>query len=215
MTNEELERAVSAELYWDPKIHNQKIAVSAADGVVTLRGTVGSFREKNDAGHAAQRVRGVAGVENKLEVHLFSDQRRDDADLRDAVLQALALDSLVPDTVEVKVRDGRVTLSGSVDWQYQRQEAYTVASRIAGVYEVTENIDLKRTVPAADVKRAIGDAFQRSARLDANQITVETTGGTVRLEGTVPSWAEHDEAVSAAWSAPGVTDVDDRLVVLY
>ena len=128
----ELTANVSDELFWDPKVDNTAIAVSADDGKITLRGTVGSLREKNEAKRAAQRVFGVTSVDNKLQVKLMNDQKRADAEIRGDVLQALMLDSLVPNTIDAKVDDGFVTLTGTADWQYQRDEAELVASNIVG-----------------------------------------------------------------------------------
>jgi osmotically-inducible protein OsmY len=141
---------------------------------------------------------------------------RDDADLRADVLKALMLDSLVPSTVDAIVTDRYVTLSGKVDWQYQRDEAEFVAGNVAGVIDVWNDIVITSTLPNADgIKQAIESALERRARLDAHDVKVKSASGTVTLEGKVGSWAEHDEAVAAAWAAPGVRDVDDRLRVEY
>ena len=214
MSNDDLQRFVADELFWDPKVDSAAIAVSADDGVVTLRGTVGSFRQKREAKNDAERVYGVKSVENKLEVRILNDDRRDDADLRGAVLQALALDSLVPKTIDAKADDGQVTLSGTANWQYQRDEAEFVAANILGVVSVKDKIDLMPAGPSADdVQYSIKKAMERNAKLDAE--SVYSSNGKVTLHGTVSSWAEHDEAVAAAWAAPGVTDVKDRILVAY
>jgi osmotically-inducible protein OsmY len=120
MSNDELELNVNDELLWDPKVDNAAIAVSADDGVVTLRGTVGSFRQKREAKQDAERVYGVEKVSNELQVRILDGQRRDDADLRGAVLQALTLDSLVPSTIDARVDEGWVTLTGTANWQFER-----------------------------------------------------------------------------------------------
>jgi osmotically-inducible protein OsmY len=216
MTDDELQLNVADELLWDPKIDSEAIAVSADDDTVTLRGTVGSFRQKREAQKAAERVYGVVAVDNELEVRILNEQRRDDADLRGDVLQALMLDSLVPSNVEATVKDGFVTLTGSVDWQYQREEAAFVAGNILGVTGVDNDIYLASPTPyAGDVKHSIKKALERDAKLDADNIQVETANGTATLTGTVSSWAEHDAAVAAAWAAPGVTDVNDLLSIYY
>jgi osmotically-inducible protein OsmY len=129
--NADLTAYVNDELFWDPKVDNAAIAVSADDGKITLRGTVGSLREKREAKKAAQRVYGVVSVDNQLQVRLLTDGGRLDADIRGDVLQALALDSLVPQSVDAKVDDGFVTLTGTVDWQYQRDEAGQVLTVVA------------------------------------------------------------------------------------
>ena len=216
MTNDDLQLDVAAELSWDPKLDSKAIAVSADDSAVTLRGTVGSFREKREAGKAAARVYGVTEVSNELQVRMLDSSRRDDADLRGDVLQALMLDSLVPMTVDAKVRDGVVTLTGTVQWQYQRDEAEFLTASVPGVSGIDNDITLISTPDGRDIKNDISDAFRRSARLDADELSADTPSyGTVILAGAVSSWAEHDEAVAAAWSAPGVTEVDDRIVVEY
>jgi osmotically-inducible protein OsmY len=207
---------VSDELFWDPKVDNTAIAVSADDGKVTLRGTVGSLREKLEAKKASERVFGVISVDNHLQVRLMNDAKRGDAELRGDVLQALMLDSLVPKTVDAKVDDGFVTLTGSANWQYQRDEAEFVAANIAGALDVVDEIDLEHPTPdRGDVKESIKKAFKRNAALDAHDLHISTDNGSVKLEGTVSSWAEHDEAVDAAWAAPGVTSVRDDLTVAY
>ena len=216
MTNDDLQLDVAAELSWDPKLDSQAIAVSADDGAVTLRGTVGSFREKREAGKAAARVYGVTEVSNELQVRMLDGSKRDDAELRGDVLHALMLDSLVPMTVDAKVRDGFVTLTGTVQWQYQRDEAEFLTASAPGVSGIQNDITLTSTPDGRDIKNDISNAFRRSAKLDAEELSVDTTSnGTVILAGAVGSWAEHDEAVAAAWSAPGVTEVDDRIVVEY
>jgi osmotically-inducible protein OsmY len=207
---------VSDELFWDPKVDNTAIAVSADNGKITLRGTVGSLREKREAQKAAQRVFGVISVDNKLQVKLLNDDKRADAELRGDVLQALMLDSLVPKTVDVKVEDGFVTLKGTANWQYQRDEADFVASNIVGTLDVFDEIEIEYPTPdRGDVEHSIKKAFKRNAALDAEDLHVSTSNGSVTLKGTVSSWAEHDEAVDAAWAAPGVSTVHDDLTVAY
>ncbi len=207
---------VSDELFWDPKVDNTAIAVSANDGKITLRGTVGSLREKREAKTAAQRVFGVISVDNQLQVKLMNDEKRADAELRGDVLQALMLDSLVPTTVDAKVEDGFVTLTGTANWQYQRDEADSVASNIVGTLDVFNEIELEYPTPSAgDVQESIKKAFKRNAKIDANDLYVTTDNGTVTINGTVSSWAEHDEALDAAWAAPGVKSVHDEMTVGY
>jgi len=216
MSNDELVLAVSDELFWDPKVDNEAIAVSADDGKITLRGTVGSFRQKREAKSAAERVFGVTSVENDLQVRILNEDKREDAELRGDVLQALMLDSLVPETVDAKVDYNYVTLKGTAEWQYQRDEAEFIAGNVPGVIGVDDQIKL--TTPSADagdVKDSIQDAFKRNARLDADDLSVKTSNGTVTIEGVVSSWDEHDEAMTAAWAAPGVTAVKDRMTVEY
>src|SRR6266566_4484355 len=166
---------VSDELFWDPKVDNTAIAVSADGGKITLRGSVGSLREKREAQKAAQRVFGVTSVDNKLQVRLMNDAKRADADLRGDVLQALMLDSIVPKTVDAKVDDGFVTLTGTAGGQYQRDEAEFVASNIVGALDVYDEIELQHPTPkSGDVKESIKSAFKRNAALDADDLHVST-----------------------------------------
>jgi osmotically-inducible protein OsmY len=216
MSDDQLTADVTDELRWDPKIDGEAIAVSVDDGKVTLRGTVGSYLEKREAKKAAERVFGVKWVDNDLDVRFLDNFAQDDADLRGSVLQALMLNSLVPSTIDVKVEDGVVTLTGTAAWQFQREEAETTAGKVTGVFEVDDHVELLSPAPKAeDVEHSIKSAFKRSAKLDANSISVSTDNGTVRLAGTVTSWAEHDDALAAAWAAPGVTKVEDLLRVEY
>jgi osmotically-inducible protein OsmY len=207
---------VTDELFWDPKIDSAAIAVSAQDGRITLRGTVGSLREKHEAKKVAERVVGALSVDNELQVKRMSDERRADADIRGDVLQALMLDSLVPSTIDVKIEDGFVTLTGTAEWQYQRDEAERVASNVVGALDVLDEIELNPPEPSAiDVKDAIRHAFKRNAAVDAGSLRVSSSNGSVTIKGTVRSWAEHDEALAAAWAAPGVATVNDEMTVSY
>ena len=214
MTDDELQDWVREELCWDPKVDSAAIAVSASVGEVTLRGTVASFRQKREAQKAAARVYGVTSVRNKLEVRIVDEHGRQDADLRGAVLQAMALDGLIPKTVDAKADRGLVTLTGAAAWQYQREEAEFVAGNVPGVVDVDNQITLTTPQPkAGDVKQAIDRAFQRNASLDAEGLSVTTRGNTVLLSGAVSSWDERGAAVAAAWAAPGVAAVEDQIVV--
>jgi osmotically-inducible protein OsmY len=216
MTNEELVLSVTDELFWDPKVDSEAVAVSADGGLITLRGTVGSLRQKREAKNAAERVWGVTDVSNELNVRIMTDKRREDADLRGDVLQALVLDSLVPTSVDAGVKDGFVTLTGSATWQYERDEAEFIAGNILGVTGVENDIFLVMSTPSVgDVQHAIKKAFTRDAKLDADDLMVASSEGTVTLTGTVHSWSERDAAVAAAWAAPGVSLVDDLLTVTY
>jgi osmotically-inducible protein OsmY len=216
MSNDELAAAVSEELVFDPKVDSGTIAVAADDGKVTLRGTAGSFRAKREAAKAAKRVRGVTSVDNQIDVELMAGGTREDADLRADVLRALMLDSLVPDTIDAKVDSGFVRLTGTAEWNYQRDEAETVTSNVWGVISLEDDVQLLGPEPDADdVEHQIKKAIERNAKLDADGIDVETKDHSVTLKGTVASWAERDDAVAAAWAMPGVRDVHDHLLVEY
>jgi osmotically-inducible protein OsmY len=213
-SDSEIERDVREELQWNPDLDSTDIAVTAKNGVVTLTGFVRSYTEKYEAEAATKRVAGVVGLANDLEVRMPSVDERPDPDIaRDAVA---AIKSQLPiswENVKVIVKGGWVTLEGEVEWQYQRQSAESAVRRIKGVKGVSNVIQLKPRAQPSEIKRKIQDAFRRNAEVDANRITVETKGSEVTLKGTVRSWIEREEAERVAWSAPGVTKVEDRIIV--
>ena len=214
MRDNDLWRHVAAELSWDPQVDSDAIEVSAADGTVTLRGTVATLRLKQAGGTAAARVRGVTRVANELRVQIPDRDRRDDEDLRGDVREALMLDVSVPMTVDAQARDGFVTLTGTAQWHYQREAAEFRAANVPGVAGVDNAISLTRTPDAREARDAIRAAFRRDAAIQADGLSVETSSaGLVILSGTVSSWAAHDHALAATWSAPGVVQVDDRIRV--
>jgi osmotically-inducible protein OsmY len=195
-------------------VGSEAIAVSAASGMVTLRGTVTSIRLKRAGGRAAARVRGVTRVANELRVQIPDKDRRDDEDLRGDVLEALMLDVSVPMTVDAQARDGFVTLTGTAQWHCQREAAEFRTANVPGVAGIDNAISLTQTPDAREARDAIRAAFRRDAALEADGLSVETSSdGLVILSGTVSCWAAHDHAVACAWSAPGVTQVDDRIHV--
>jgi osmotically-inducible protein OsmY len=213
-TDAEIERDVKEELKWEPDLDATDIAVSVKDGVVALTGFAKSYIDKYEAENAAKRVAGVVGIANDLEVRLPAVDERPDPDIaRDA---AAAIKSQLPissENIKIVVKNGWVTLEGTVEWQYQRSTAETAVRRIKGVKGVTNVILLKPRAEPSEIKKKIQDAFKRNAEVDANRITVEANGSEVVLKGTVRSWFERQEAERAAWAAPGVTKVEDRIVV--
>jgi osmotically-inducible protein OsmY len=214
MSNDELRIAVEEELLYEPRIDNREIAVATDGGVVTLRGTVGSVRERFEANKAVKRVVGVRDLHDELQVKLLGSKSRDDAELRGAVLQALMLDSEVPTSVDARATAGAVTLSGTANHHFEREEAEHVAARVRGVASVDNQIMLIAPPPdSGDIRHAIKKALERSAKDEAGRISVATSDGAVELYGTANSWAERDAVVSAAWRAPGVTRVDDYIVI--
>jgi osmotically-inducible protein OsmY len=214
MRNDDLRRNVAAELSWDPQVDSDAIEVSAASGTITLRGTAASLRLKRAAGAAAARVRGVTRVANELRVDIPGKDRRDDEDLQGDVLEALMLDVSVPMTVDAQARDGFITLTGTAQWHYQREAAECRTTDVPGVAGIHNAITLAQTPDARQARDAIRGAFRRDAALEADGLSVEASSdGVVILSGMVRSWAAHDHAVAAAWSAPGVTRVDDRIYV--
>ena len=213
-SDSEIERDVKEELQWDPDLDATDIAVSAKKGVVTLTGFVRSYTDKYEAEAAAKRVAGVAGVANDIEVRMPSvDERPDPEIARDAVAAIKSQLPISSEHIKVVVKNGWVTLEGQVEWQYQRSTAETAVRRIKGVKGVSNLIQLKPRAAPAEIKKKIQEAFKRNAEVDANRIMVETNGGEVILKGTVRSWIEREEAERVAWSAPGVTKVEDHIIV--
>jgi osmotically-inducible protein OsmY len=210
----DIKRDVEDELRWDPDIDATDIGVAVHNGIVTLAGFVRSYAQRTEAERDAKRVAGVVGVANDIEVRLpVLDQRPDPEIARDA---ASALKAELPfssENIKVVVRDGWLTLEGAVEWNYARERAESSVKRVRGVKGVTNAITLKPKVQPHEVRRKIEDAFRRSAELDASRITVEANGDEVILRGTVKSWAERQEAERAAWAAPGVTKVENRITI--
>ena len=210
----DIKRDVEDELRWDPDIDATDIGVAVHNGVVALTGFVRSYGQKTEAERDAKRVAGVVGVANDIEVRLpVLDERPDPDIVRDAVS---ALKSELPfssEYIKVVARNGWLTLEGAVEWNYARERAESSVRRIRGVKGVTNSITLKPKAAPQEIRRKIEDAFRRSAELDASRITVEANGSEVILRGTVKSWAERQEAERAAWAAPGVTKVDNRIAI--
>jgi osmotically-inducible protein OsmY len=214
-SDRDIERDVRDELQWDPDLDATDIAVSVKDGVVTLTGFVKSYTDKYESEAAAKRVAGVAGVANDLEVRMPSvDERPDPEIARDAVSSIKSQLPISSERIKVIVKNGLVTLEGQVEWQYQKNTAENAVRRIKGVKRVSNLIVLKPRAEPTEIKDKIMEAFKRNAELDANRIHIEANGSEVILKGTVRSWIEREEAERVAWSAPGVTRVEDRIVVV-
>jgi osmotically-inducible protein OsmY len=210
----EIRKDVEDELRWDPGIDPTDIAVGVKGGVVTLSGFVHSYLQKFEAEKDVKRVAGVTGVANDLEVRtLASDQRPDPEIARDAVEAVMRQLPLSYQHVRVIVRAGRVTLEGEAEWYYQRERAEAAVRSVNSVKSVINTIQVKPKATPTEIKRKIEEALKRHAELDATAIEVEASDGEVILSGTVRSWFEREEAERAAWQAPGVKKVEDRIAV--
>jgi osmotically-inducible protein OsmY len=195
-------------------VNATNIGVGVHAGVVTLSGYVSSYAEKVAAERAARRVRGVRAIAEEIQVRLPSDKKVADDQIAKRAVDILRWRIGVPaDRIDVKVERGIVTLSGEVEWRYQREEADEAIHHLGGVAQVINLIRVTSAAQAFEVKDKIEKALRRSAALDAAHITVETDGGKVVLHGKVHAWFERRLAEDAAWSAPGVTDVVDHIQV--
>lgn len=213
-TDSQIQKDIIDELKWEPSLRDDDIGVAVRDGVVTLAGFVDSYPDKWKAERVASRVKGVKAIANDLEVKLPTSSSRPDPDIARAAVDALKWNVLVPnDRIKVKVEKGWLTLEGDVDWNFQREEAERAVRYLTGVLGVTNRVSVRARPTPSDIKRKIKETLERSAEFDAERITVEIDGHTVILRGTVRSYAEKRDAERAARNAPGVTDVENDLVV--
>lgn len=212
-TDGQLKRDVEAELGYDPKINAAQIGVTVDHGVVSLLGSVDTYAEKWAAEEATRRVHGVRTIAQELTVKLLTEHKRDDAEIAAAAMNALKWDVFIPKGVTVSVQSGTARLEGDVDWNYQRECVEYVVRHLTGVVNVNNYIKVKPRVASRDVKKEIRAALQRQGTSEGNSIHVDTTGTTVTLSGEASSWKSLNDAAQAAWAAPGVTEVVDRMTV--
>jgi len=215
-TDRQVQQDVSAELEWEPSVHAAHIGVAVKDGVVTLAGRVDSYAEKWSAERVAQRVSGVKAMATELTVQLTSLSKRTDADIAASVENLLEWSATLPaGVIKVMVEGGWVTLSGTVDWKYQKQSAADSVRHLMGVIGVSDQIIIKPSVSATVVKSVIEAALKRAALADAEKIAVTVHGTDVTLSGTVHNWAERETATNSAWSTPGVHNVVDMMTLAH
>lgn len=211
-TDEDLKQDVLDELEWEPSINATQIGVTAKNGIVTLSGHVDTYGEKLAAEKAAKRVSGVKAVVEEIDVKIPGRDTRTDEDIAQMALNNLKWNTTVPDDrVLLKVEGGWITMEGTVDWNYQKDAAKRAIEHLAGVRGVTNRIQVRSTAHPRDVKEKIRKAFERNATIDAGNVTVQVEGHKVVLSGSVQSWAEKRQAENAAWSAPGVTNVENNI----
>jgi osmotically-inducible protein OsmY len=213
-TDSEVKRDVEAELRWSPDIDETDVAVKVTGGVATLTGFVSSYYEKYESERAAKRVAGVVGIANDIQVRLGAADGRDDPEIARAAVAAIKAQlPELAESLKVLVRDGHVTLEGTVPWNFQRESAENAVRRVHGVKALNNQITVTPRVKPTEVKRLIEDAFRRSAEVDAKGISVVADGGEVTLMGKVRNWSEREQAQHTAWSAPGVTRVKNQLSI--
>lgn len=214
MKDKTLQARVETELSWDPRLDATSIGVSAHDGIVTLSGSVPDYSQKLDAQQAAMRVRGVHGIAENIDVRPFGDVGMDDDEIAKRAVSSLEWDVMVPnEAVQVVVEDGYVTLTGEVEWDFQRNAAARAIHKLYGVRQITNEITLKSRIQPEDVHQLIKDALERQGQIEAGNIKVSIDGGKVSLTGHIKSWSERSVIEHAAWAAPGVYAVNDQTTV--
>lgn len=211
-TDGQLQHDVLEELKWEPQVDHSQIGVTAKDGVVTLSGLVPTYAQKVAAEKAARRVSGVKAIAEEIEIRFACDPKTSDGEIAQRILDIFKWDVTMPDRLTVKVEHGWVTIGGTVDWNFQKKAAFKAASKINGVKGVSNLIEVRARPTPSDVRERIVSAFKRSSLLDAASIDVDVQGSTVKLSGRVHGWNERKVAERAAWSAPGVTKVEDEIV---
>jgi len=212
--DQQLQQDVMDELKWDPILTASEIGVSVKNGVVTLSGYVNSYSKKIAAENAAKRVKGVSAIAEDINVRLGLDDERTDTEIAEAALDALKWNVNVPDNkIKIKVENGWVMLEGDADWQYQKDAAANAVRDIAGVKGISNLIMLSPKADVSVVEKNIRRALQRSADIEANNIDIRTVGNKVIIKGKARSWAERREIERAAWSSPGVTEIEDDLLI--
>lgn len=214
MSDAQLRERVQRALTFEPSVDDLHIGVMVENGIVTLTGHVSTFAQKLAAEETVQRVKGVRGIAQEIEVRMAADKQQADDQIAARALSIIAWDSTIPDgRVQVAVDKGWVTLNGTVDWLYQREAAASAVHKLSGVTGISNLIEVTPAVQAGNIKQKIEEALLRSALTEANRVEVSVHGHKVVLSGRVNSWIERGAAERAAWAVPGVTEVQDKLAV--
>ena len=215
-TDTALQQDILAELEWEPSVNAANVGVAVKDGVVTLTGHVDTYAEKHDAERAARRVSGVKAIAVEMDVRLAGSDQRTDSDIARTAINVLEWNTSVPrDSVQVRVENGWLTLSGEVQWEYQRQSVADGVRSLMGVTGVSDRIVLEPDVSSDAIRADIEAALKRRAQKDSRRISVSVDGHEVTLGGSVASWAEKDLANHSAWGTAGVRNVVDHMTVAY
>jgi osmotically-inducible protein OsmY len=215
MNDKELRQNIIEELDFEPGVDSADIGVAVESGVVTLSGHVPTYAQRTTAEEVVRRVRGVRGIAQEIEIRPFGSTTTADDEIAKRVLSTLTWNSTLPENaVQVKVQKGWVTLTGKVEWQYQKLNAENGIENLAGIMGIVNNIDVRPHASAPDVKKRIEDALKRQAEVHAKNIKVQVADGRVTLEGQVTAWSEKNAIERAAWSAPGVRSVEDEVIVI-
>lgn len=208
----QLQKNIVDELSYTPNVNSTTIGVAVKNGIVTLTNTVSSWTEKIAVDNAVKKIAGVKGIANELEIDLPSLHKRNDTDIADAAVRQLEWNVSVPDKeIKVEVEKGVLTLTGKVEWEYQKCAAEKAVENIFGVKRVVNRIDVTPVLSAKEVKHDIEEALKRMAQIEANKIKVETQGNKAILRGSVDSWFIREEAEKAAWMAPGISIVENYI----
>lgn len=215
MNDISLRQSILDELEFEPSIDAANIGVAVSNGIVTLTGHVRSYAEKLAVEHTVQRIKGVRAIAQEIEVRYPEAKKTADDEIAKRALNIIAWDTTIPDDrIQVKVQKGWITLSGEVEWYFERAAAETAVHKLSGVIGVTNQITVRSRLDVSNVKHRIEDALKRNAEVEAQGIRIAVSGGKVTLEGKVHAWHERKVAEQAAWAAPGVTAVEDRLTII-
>lgn len=214
MTDHDLQKRVEAELEWSPMIDATRIGVSVTNAVVTLSGAVRNYVEKIALERLVMSVRGVHGLAQEIDVRPEGPTGVDDDEIAGRAVNRLAWDAMVPDDrIQVRVEDGRVTLTGEVDWQFQREAAERAVRSLPGILGFNDQVRLKHRTDVADIRTRITAALDRQANLDAARVHIAVEGGEVSLTGNYMTWPDRAVIERAAWSSPGVSSVQDDMTL--